>query len=623
MTTKDCLCPVNELAADIEYMLRRVQKPGQYAGGESGSVDLTSKASADVRMVFAFPEPYEMGMSHLGMRIIYSIVNSLPWACCERAFMPEADALAIFREKKLPLFGLESRQPVRSCHVLGFSAMHELSYPNILCMLDLAGIPRRSSDRSSSDPIVIAGGVSGCNPEPMSPFVDVFVVGDGEEAIVELLERTRNWTSGEIDRSQLLGQLANCDGFYVPALYETHEGPGGFLGRHPRVSQSGEPLAPVAIRRRYVRDLNALANVDPWLVPYVGIIHDRVILEIMRGCTNGCRFCQAGILYRPRREKSVDKILKEASTALCSSGYDEVSLMSLSSSDHSAIRELAESMVDRFYSSRVAVALPSLRIDRDSIHLMQTLSRVKKTGLTFAPEAGTQRLRDVINKNVTEEDLFRSIGDAVRKGWRKVKLYFMIGLPTETMEDLEGMADLVQRALQRFKVSVNITVSAFVPKSHTPFQWCAMDSLEVLREKLAFLRNALRHPRAKVSLADPLISVVEAILSRGDSRISRLIEEACDGGGILGSFSEHFDFGIWEHAASRSGIDFSEYLAFAVKPGEPTAWNHIHPGVSADFLLSEWNRAVNCEVSIPCGKGVCHGCGMDPADCHRGAADEQ
>jgi len=501
--------------------------------------------------------------------------------------------------------------------------MHELSYPNILCLLDLADVPRISEERGEEHPLVIAGGVAAYNPEPLSAFIDAFVVGDGEEAIVEVMEQVRGWKQGEYTRQELLGRLAGLKGVYVPALYGTEPGAQGFLVRHPSCSSEGTSVAPARVEKRYVRDLETLPKVSPWLVPFVGIIHDRVVLEIMRGCTNGCRFCQAGILYRPRREKSVERVLAEAEQALCSSGYEEVSLMSLSSSDHSDIRRLADSMVNRFYESRVAVALPSLRIDRDTLPLMESLSRVKKTGLTFAPEAGTQRLRDVINKNVTEEDLFRSIGDAARRGWRRVKLYFMVGLPTETMEDVEGIASLVHRVLDRFKVSINITVSAFVPKPHTPFQWHPMDKLEVLREKLSFLRGALRHPRVKVGLADPLVSMVEGVLSRGDARVARLIACACDRGALLGSFTENFDFALWEQAAEECGINFDDYLSMAIEPGQPLPWSHIHSGVSDQFLAQEWERAYRAETIPPCGTGLCNGCGVKREDCHRGDINGQ
>lgn len=632
--SKNSAGPVGPEVDPYAIVIAHCQTPGQYIGGEKGTRQ-GDPESASVTMALAFPEVYSMGMSHLGLRILYNLANSFPGVVCERAFLPEFDVIKALKERELPLFSIESRRPLKSFDLLGFSVMHELSLPNVLAMLDLAAIPLRNECRTETDPIVVAGGISVYNPEPLSPFVDVFAIGDGEATLPDLLKVTSEKKAAGCGRQEILRALAGVEGLYVPAFYEAFDPGRGFLCRRPAeaVGQGSDspgkaveaPLGtadgsrgvPTRIRKRFIESLDGVAPIDPWVVPYIRIVHDRVFLEIMRGCTNNCRFCQAGILYRPRREKDVEKVLEEARQALSASGYDEVSLLSLSSSDHSQINDMVDRVVDTMEADRVAVAFPSLRLDRNNLPLIESVSRIKKTGLTFAPEAGTQRLRDVINKNITEEDIFRTLGEAVSKGWRKLKLYFMIGLPTETMEDVEGIIDLVRRIESKFRVTVNMTLSAFVPKAHTPFQWAPMLDRDELVMRMKKVKAELKGGRVSVSFSDAGASFVEAMISRGDSAIGEVIERAMRLGAIMGSHSEHFDERMWWTAASEAGIDPSKYFDFPLTPGDRLPWDHIDSLVSDEFLAREWNLAADGGTTPPCGPNSCAACGIDRRFCHR------
>ncbi len=595
----------------IDALLPRVLKPSRYAGGELNQV-VKAKATA-LRFAFCFPDVYEVGMSHLGSRILYHVLNNRADIACERAFMPWVDMEALMREEGVPLFTLETRARVADCDIVGFTLQYEMCATNVLAMLDLAGLALRASDRESG-PLVVAGGPCAANPEPLAPFIDAFVIGDGEEATLEVCDACLASRAAGEGKAALLARLARLPGVYVPSLYvDEYDGNGRFLRLTPK------DCAPAAVRRRVVRDLDAAPFPEKLILPFGEIVHDRVTLEVARGCTAGCRFCQAGMWYRPVRERSVATLLGQAGALIGCTGYEEISLSSLSTGDYTHLPALAKALVDTYREQRVSVSLPSLRIDSVIGDTLQQTGQVRKTSLTFAPEAATQRLRDVINKGVTEGDLLRAVRDAFEGGWSSIKLYAMIGLPTESEEDLDGMADLARKVLRVYHetkrqpgqkgVSVTISAASFVPKPHTPFQWCPQDGLTALMDKQKYLKRALRIPGVTFNWHDAQLSHMEAAVARGDRRVADAIENAYRLGCRLDGWSEHFKFDLWQQAFAMAGLSSLSFASRAFAVNEPLPWDHIHSGVSKAYLADEWALAQKAAATPDCRRG-CRACGL-------------
>lgn len=598
----------------IEALLDKVQKPARYTGGEMNSV-LKPWTDADVTFAFCFPDTYEVAMSHLGMKILYALINSQPYALCERVCMPWVDMLALMKESDVPLFSLETRTPLHAFDIVGFTLQYEMSYTNILEMLSLGRVPVLNRDRGPGDPLVIAGGPCAFNPEPLHAFIDAFVLGDGEEATLDVLQAVRDWKKCGASRHELLLKLAQIPGVYVPALYNVSWNEDGTLSSFAPNCEE----APEKVQKRVVLDLDKAFYPESIPVPYTEIVHDRIMLEIMRGCTRGCRFCQAGMLYRPVRERSLQKLLKLAEQLEDSTGYEEISLSSLSSGDYSCLPELAKELMQKFQDRRVAISLPSLRIDSVVKESLAETQKVHKSGLTFAPEAGTQRLRDVINKGVTREDLLRTVSDAFEGGWSTIKLYFMIGLPTETNEDLNGIGELAQSvvsayfALPREKrakgLNVTCSASSFVPKAFTPFQWARQDTLAQIKEKQAYLRKVLNIRGVTFNWHDPEVSFLEACLARGDRRMADVLHEAWRLGCILDGWTEQFHYDLWIKAFETCGIDPTFYANRERLREELLPWDFIDAGITKDFLWRENEKSMKAQTTSDCRLG-CQGCGL-------------
>ena len=599
----------------LAQLLAQVQKPARYVGGEWNSVT-RDWDTTDVKMVFAFPDVYEVGMSHLGLQILYHIVNSRDDALMERVFAPWPDMEVLLRENNIPLFSLESARPLHQFDIIGFTLQYELSYTNILNMLDLAGLPMRSRDRGANWPLVVAGGPCSFNPEPLADFIDVFVIGEGEEVLPQLIDAFRSWREQSKSRDELLTSLAALPGFYVPRYYEPqYDGEGVFRG----LSTRGEHILPVIIKR-VVSDFDSAPFPTRPIVPGLGLVHDRMVLEVQRGCTRGCRFCQAGVIYRPVREKSPATLFRQAGELVESTGWDEISLTSLSSADYSRVGEVVMGLLDTYGDRQINISLPSLRVDAFSVDLAREVQRVRKATLTFAPEAGTQRLRDVINKGVTEEDLLEAVTAAFSAGWQKVKLYFMIGLPTETDDDLAGIARLARLVLaagekqsrSRGRLKVTVSASSFVPKSHTPFQWEPQDSLDELRRKQYLLRDLLRHKKISFNYHDPAASFLEAVLARGDRRLGDALAEAWHQGARFDGWTEWFNFSYWQDAFAHLDLDPGNYAYRRYRYDDVLPWDHINAGVSRKYLVQEHRRAMAGEITPDCRQGKCPGCGLCP-----------
>jgi len=580
----------SSLKGRIDAILPRVAKPARYMGGELNSIKKPPQ-EVSVRIALAFPDVYEVGMSNLGLRILYSILNSRPGVAAERVFAPASDMEEEMRRAAVPLFSLESSLPVSDFDLVGFSLAYEMTFTTVLNMLDLAGIPVYSKDRGEDDPIIIAGGHCATNPEPMADFIDAFAIGDGEEVVTDIVKA---YMESRGDRARVLEALSRIDGVYVPSVSDKR-------GEKPNV------------RGRVVLDLEHAEFPDSIIVPFTEAVHDRVAVEIMRGCSRGCRFCQAGMITRPVRERSLNTLCEQAQALLDKTGYEEIALTSLSSADHSEIKALVHTLIDKHEAGRVGVSLPSLRADAGCVHLAAEIQRVRKSGLTFAPEAGTQRLRDVINKNVTEQDLLEAVEAAVQCGWRRVKLYFMIGLPTETDEDLKGIGELVSHVIEvgrkhRVPLTLNVTISPFVPKPHTPFQWRGMVELEELERRIALIRPLLRGKNIQLSWHDPSCSRIEAALARGDRKLGEVIYEVWRSGGKLEQ--ERFDKDRWFSAFDKAGLDVAHYANADIPHDAPLAWDFVNLGVTRKFLAREDEKADRAESTPDCRFGACSGCGI-------------
>ena len=609
----------------VASLIAQVARPGRYTGSEwNAAVKPWEEARA--RMAFAFPDVYEVGMSHLGLQILYGLVNEKSPFLMERVFAPWPDMEGRLREKGLPLFSLESRRALAAFEVVGFTLQYEMSYTNVLNMLDLGGIPLCSRERGNRDPLVIAGGPGAFNPEPLADFLDAFVLGEGEEVLLEVLETVAEHTAGLTgarpcfkDRRRLLQELARIPGVYVPALYEVDYYPDGRVKEvRPRF-----PGVPRRVVRRVVKDLNAAYFPLRPVVPFLEAVHDRIMLEVFRGCQRGCRFCQAGMIYRPVRERSLEVLLRQAENLVRSTGYDEMSLTSLSTGDYSRIGELVRELLNAYREQGIAVSLPSLRIDTFSVGLAEEVQKGRKTGLTFAPEAGTQRLRDVINKGVRKEDLLAAAKAAFAAGWPSVKLYFMIGLPTEREEDLDGIVDLARAAAALGseaggkkggrRPEVTVSVSNFVPKPHTPFQWEGQNPVAELKRKQEYLRSKLRDRRIKYDWHDAELSFLEAAIARGDRRLGAVLKAAWQKGCRFDGWSEFFRPQRWKEAFAEQKLEAEFYACRFIPYEEVLPWDHLDSGVSREFLVEEHRKAMQGLLTEDCRFAFCTGCGVCPA----------
>ena len=578
-----------------------VSKPARYMGKEWNMI--SGREEAEISVVLAFPDLYEIGMSHLGLKILYHILNSLPGVRAERAFVPWPDMGRMMKEKNIPLYSLENKIPLRDFEVIGISLQHELNYTNVLYLLDLAGIPLRSEERGEDFPLVLGGGPCVFNPEPISSFFDVFLLGEGEEALVEIVEVLKAMKNE--GREKVLAELSKIEGCYVPSLYSVSYYPDGKI---KNISPSR------VVKKRWVKDLDSASYPQKIIVPYLNIVHDRIPLEIARGCTRGCRFCQAGMIYRPHRERSPEKVIELAEKLVRSTGYEEISLLSLSSTDYSNIEYLVKELSSRLSNEKVNISLPSLRMDAFSVEVARSLQEVRRSGLTFAPEAGSERLRRVINKNLTDEDIFQTIEKTFSWGWKEVKLYFMIGLPGEREEDIRGMADLVKEILRRGKKKgVHLGISAFIPKSHTPFQWVKQEEIESLNEKMNILHSLL-HPlgrRVRYNWSDFEVNLIEGVLSRGDRRVSSVIERVYRKGGVMDNWREFFSLKRWQEGFVEEGLDIDFYTHRERGKEEIFPWEHLSSGVNKDFLWKEYQLSQEEKITPPCREGEnCYNCGV-------------
>ena len=602
------------VSKEVEKILPLVQKPGRYIGGELNSV-IKDKEKVALRYAFCFPDSYEIGMSHLGMKILYSIANEREDVWCERVFAPWHDMEAQMRKHGIPLYALESGDAIKDFDLIAFTLMYELSYSNVLNMLDLAGLPVRAADRHSLTPIVIGGGPCACNPEPMAEFFDIFSLGEGEEVYDELFDLLEECKKNGSSKEEFLRRAAKIDGMYVPSLYDVEYNEDKTI--KAVVPKNG---APEKIRKRIVSELDSVKYPDKFVVPYIEVVHDRVVHEILRGCIRGCRFCQAGFLYRPIREKSPDTINSQCRNLCDVTGYDEISLSSLSTSDYTQLEPLLDKLLEWTIPEKINIALPSLRVDNFSDELMEKLNKVRRSGLTFAPEAGTQRLRDAINKNVTEDEVLRTSRKAFEGGWTAVKLYFMLGLPTETFDDVAGIAELAQKVVDEFYknpnkpkgkgVQVSISVASFVPKPFTPFQWEPQDTREILLEKQAHLLSCVKTRKVNVSYHKVDISFLEGVFARGDRRLSKVIYYAWQHGCKFDGWDDSFLFETWLEAFEQCGIDPLFYTSRKRSFEEILPWDHLDYGIRKEFLISE-NKKAHESVTTPHCRIKCAGCGAN------------
>lgn len=599
---------------EVEKILQYVQKPARYVGGELNSV-IKDANKVDIRYAFCFPDIYEIGMSHLGMKILYGLVNEREDAWCERVFAPDVDMEEQMRKHNVPLFALESGDYIKDFDMIGFTLMYELCYTNVLNMLDLAGIPLFSKDRTELAPIICVGGPCACNPEPIADFVDIVFLGDGEESTNAVIDLLKECKKNGASKQEFLLKAKDITGVYVPSFYKDSYNDDGTLKELVPIND-----APEKVKKSIVSDMNKCYYPKEFVVPFISIVHDRAVEEIFRGCIRGCRFCQAGFIYRPIREKSVETINAQSKALIESTGYDELSLCSLSTSDHSQVNEMLTSLIDWTVKDKINLSLPSLRVDNFSDELVDKLNNVRKSGLTFAPEAGTQRLRDVINKNVTEQEVIKTCTKAFDNGWTTVKLYFMMGLPTETMEDIEGIANLGMDVIHAFYknpnrqkgtgLQVNISCSSFIPKPFTPFQWEPEDTMESLKAKQKHLLESIPSKKIKVSYHETPTSLLEGVLARGDRRLSAVLYSAYKKGCKFDSWDEHFKFDAWMEAFEENNLDPYFYTQRRRDFSEVLPWDHLDYGISRKFLERENIKAHENETTPHC-RIQCAGCGAN------------
>ena len=597
----------------LEKILRSVQKPGRYIGKEVNSV-LKNPETVKLRFAFCFPDVYEVAMSHLGMRIIYNLLNNRPEIWCERVFAPWFDMGKLLKQHHYPLFALESRDALSAFDVLGFTLQYELSYTNILYMLDLADIPLYASKRGDNHPLVIGGGPCVCNPEPVADFFDLFVIGEGEEVLVKLCYFLMEAKNNCYSKKKTLELASQIEGIYVPSLYSLSYGEEGLI-----TSFIASKKAPVSVKKRVIANLNSSEYFSATPVPMLETIHDRTTLELQRGCIRGCRFCQAGFIYRPFRVKDADTLNAQAKEQCLATGYDEISLLSLSTSDYPHLERLLNMLLSWTQDERINLSLPSLRIDNFSQELIEKTTSVRKSGLTFAPEAGTQRMRDIINKNITDEQILSSCKIAFINGYEKVKLYFMIGLPGETDADVLGISELAQKIVDLYysvdsraksrPIEVNVSVAYFVPKPFTPFQFVAQNRIDEIIRKQKLLLSSIRSKRITVNYHDAQTSFIEAVLARGDRRLSRVLASAYRSGSFFDSWGEGFNYCNWEKSFKKHNIHPGFYACRERTPDEIMPWDILDYGIDKAFLIKEYERAKNAATTPDC-RQKCSGCGI-------------
>jgi len=596
----------------FDRVLKKVEKPARYIGMEKNSIKKDLQ-KADIKFAFGFPDVYEVGMSHLGLHILYNLLNKEDYIACERVFAPWADMEKEMRKEGIPLFTLESREPVKSFDFVGFTLQYEMSYTNIINMLDLGDIPIYSKDRKDNDPLVIAGGPCAYNPEPIADFIDFFVIGEAEEILLDIMAIYKKFKSNRYKKIEFLKEVSKLEGVYVPQFYDIFYKEDNTIDRMEPIVEG----APKVVRKRIIKELDKSYYPEKIIVPFIETVHDRIPLEIFRGCTRGCRFCQAGMIYRPVREKTVDTLTELAERLVNSTGYGDISLTSLSSCDYSQIKLLVSELIDNYKEKQIGVSLPSLRLDSFSLEILKEIEKIRKTGLTFAPEAGSQRMRDVINKGVTEEDLETAVTYAFEEGWSTIKLYFMIGLPTETKADILGIKDLGYKVKNIFfslpkekrkgNLKITLSVSCFVPKPFTPFQWIGQNSIDEFYEKIKLLKKEIKDNKVTFNYHDPKISYLEAVLARGDRRLSKALFKAWELGCKFDGWSDFFDYNKWMEAFKASEIDPDFYALRKRNIDELLPWDFIDIGVDKEYLISEYEKAKDGTLTRDCRLG-CNNC---------------
>lgn len=608
---------MNKISDDILY---RVEKPARYIGGELNSYN-KDKNSVDIRYAFCFPDVYEVAMSHLGTKILYHLMNEREDTFCERCFAPWPDMEKLLRENDIPLGTLETKDSLSEFDILGFTLQYEMSYTNILNMLDMCNIPVRASKRGEEYPIIMMGGPCAYNPEPLYDIADVFILGEGEEVTHDVLDVYKEMKGKS--KAEYLRAISKIQGVYVPSIYDVNYNEDGTIkDMTPKYED-----VPKTVKKRIVSDFNANNSPEKFIVPYTEIIHDRIVIETFRGCTRGCRFCQAGMIYRPVREKTTEKLMEEIDILVKNTGYQEISLSSLSICDYSNIQNLIFSLIEKYGEEKIGVSIPSIRIDAFSVDLIKEIQKVRKTGLTFAPEAGTQRMRDVINKGVTEEDLLRSARNAFESGWSTIKLYFVIGLPYETVEDVEGIAHLAEKVVEEYfhvprdvrkrGLRVTVSTSILVPKPFTPFQWAPMNQVAEVREKISSLRDAIKSKAINYNWHESALSYLEAVFARGDRKLCDVLVKAFEKGARFDGWNEYFNFELWQEAFEECGVDGDFYAYRERSYDEILPWDFIDIGVSKSYLISENEKAKEMVLTPDC-RERCTGCGINTSFKERG-----